>query len=211
MEKKQKKSIILIFIIFIIMICFFEGMREELGTTIKNTEKTNSDNTFKIISSTENKDIEEIIQNYAKKNNIDVSIDYAGTIEIMSKLNNGEKYDAVWCSNSIWLYMLDSKIKTTNSKSTSINPVVFGIKKSKAEELGFIGKDVYMKDILEAINQGKLKFNMSSPTQTNTGATAYLGFLTTLAGNPEILTEENLQNEELKDHQEMMNFYKKCF
>ena len=90
----------------------------------------------------------------------------------MSKLNNGEKYDAVWCSNSIWLYMLDSKIKTTNSKSTSINPVVFGIKKSKAEELGFIGKDVYMKDILEAINQGKLKFNMSSPTQTNTGATA---------------------------------------
>lgn len=105
MEKKQKKSIILIFIIFIIMICFFEGMREELGTTIKNTEKTNSDNTFKIISSTENKDIEEIIQNYAKKNNIDVSIDYAGTIEIMSKLNNGEKYDAVWCSNSIWLYM----------------------------------------------------------------------------------------------------------
>ena len=84
MEKKQKKSIILIFIIFIIMICFFEGMREELGTTIKNTEKTNSDNTFKIISSTENKDIEEIIQNYAKKNNIDVSIDYAGTIEIMS-------------------------------------------------------------------------------------------------------------------------------
>ena len=199
MEKKQKKSIILIFIIFIIMICFFEGMREELSTTIKNTEKTNSDNTFKIISSTENKDIEEIIQNYAKKNKINVSIDYAGTIEIMSKLNNGEKYDAVCCSNSIWLYMLDSKIKTTNSKSTSINPVVFGIKKSKAEELGFIGKDVYMKDILEAINQGKLKFNMSSPTQTNTGATAYLGFLTTLAGNPEILTEENLQNEELKD------------
>ena len=61
MEKKQKKSMILIFIIFIIMICFFEGMREELGTTIKNTEKTNSDNTFKIISSTENKDIEEIM------------------------------------------------------------------------------------------------------------------------------------------------------
>ena len=96
-----------------------------------DTEKNNSDNTFKIISSTENKDIEEIVQNYAKKNNINVSIDYAGTIEIMSKLNNGEKYDAVWCSNSIWLYMLDSKIKTSNSKSTSINPVVFGIKKWK--------------------------------------------------------------------------------
>lgn len=199
MEKKQKKSMISIFAIFIILVCLIEGLGSNVKTIIKDTEKNNSDNTFKIISSTENKDIEEIIQNYAKKNNIDVSIDYAGTIEIMSKLNNGEKYDAVWCSNSIWLYMLDSKIKTSNSKSTSINPVVFGIKKSKAEELGFIGKDVYMKDILDAINQGKLKFNMSSPTQTNTGATAYLGFLTTLAGNPEILTEENLQNEELKE------------
>lgn len=139
------------------MICFFEGMREELGTTIKNTEKTNSDNTFKIISSTENKDIEEIIQNYAKKNNIDVSIDYAGTIEIMSKLNNGEKYDAVWCSNSIWLYMLDSKIKTTKFKINKYKSSSIWNKKSKAEELGFIGKDVYMKDILEAIKPRKTK------------------------------------------------------
>ena len=43
----------------------------------------------------------------------------------------------------------------------------------------FIGKDVYTKDILNAIKQGNLKFSMSSPTQTNTGATAYLGFLST--------------------------------
>ena len=119
MEKKQKKSMISIFAIFIILVCLIEGLGSNVKTIIKDTEKNNSDNTFKIISSTENKDIEE-------------SIDYAGTIEIMSKLNNGEKYDAVWCSNSIWLYMLDSKIKTSNSKSTSINPVVFGIKKSKA-------------------------------------------------------------------------------
>lgn len=198
MEEKQKKSMLLIFAIFIILICLFEGLGTNIKSSLEQNDEQNTDKTFKIISSTENKDIEEIIQNYAKKNNIKISIDYAGTIEIMSKLNNGEKYDAVWCSNSIWLYMLDSNIKTSNSKSTSINPVVFGIKKSKAEELGFIGKDVYMKDILDAISQGKLKFNMSSPTQTNTGATAYLGFLTTLAGNPEILTEEDLQNDSLK-------------
>ena len=39
---------------------------------------------------------------------------------------------------------------------------------------------------------------MSSATQTNTGATAYLGFLSTLAGNPEVLTTQMLENEELK-------------
>ena len=199
MEKKRKNSIFSVLAIFIILFYLFGGIISEMEKHVDSNNSIDTSNTFKIISSTENKDIEEIIQNYAKKNDINVSIDYAGTIEIMSKLNNGENYDAVWCSNSIWLYMLDSNIKTSNSKSTSINPVVFGLKKSKAEELGFIGKDVYMKDILNAISQGKLKFNMASPTQTNTGATAYLGFLSTLAGNPEILTENDLQNTELKE------------
>ena len=73
MENKQKKSMISIFVIFIILVCLFEGLGNNIKTLVNNIEKTNSDNTFKIISSTENKDIEEIIQNYAKKNNIDVS------------------------------------------------------------------------------------------------------------------------------------------
>ncbi len=34
----------------------------------------------------------------------------------MEKINNKEKYDAVWISNSIWLYMIDNGIKITNSK-----------------------------------------------------------------------------------------------
>lgn len=41
---------------------------------------------------------------------------------------------------------------------------------------------------------------MSSATQTNTGATAYLGFLATLAGNPEILKVEDLDNVELREN-----------
>ena len=94
--------------------------------------------------------------------------------------------------------MLNDKISVKNSKSTSINPVVFGIKKSKAQELGFIDKEVYTKDILNAIRENKLKFSMSSPTQTNTGASAYLGFVSTLAGNPEVLTEKDLENDQLK-------------
>ena len=57
---------------------------------------------------------------------------------------------------------------------------------------------MYTKDILNAIRENKLKFSMSSPTQTNTGASAYLGFVSTLAGNPEVLTEKDLENDQLK-------------
>ena len=195
---ENKKGALIAIIIFIV-ISVFIGMNSEDEVKNKVNEFANpKSNTFKIISSTENKDLENILKSYANKNDIDLDIEYTGTIDIMDRLNNGEKYDAVWTSNSIWLYMLDSKVKTSNSKSTSINPVVFGIKKSKAQELGFIGKEIYTKDILSAIQSKKLKFSMSSATQTNTGATAYLGFLTTLAGNPEVLKETDLQSDELK-------------
>ena len=197
MKKKKSNYIIALVVIYFVLVYFFNVISDHVNIKNIGTNKA-SDKTFKIISSTENKDIEETLKKYAKENQIDLQIDYAGTIEIMDKLNNGENYDAVWCSNSIWLYMLTDDISVKNSKSTSINPVVFGIKKSKAQELGFINNEVYTKDILNAIRENKLKFNMSSPTQTNTGASAYLGFVSTLAGNPEVLTEKDLENEQLK-------------
>ncbi len=200
--KNQKGITLVRTIVIIIAILIIAGIgiaaQEEIEDGINSFISADSKG-FKIISSTENKDLEPVIRKYARDNNIDLDIEYAGTIDIMDRLNGGEKFDAVWTSNSIWLYMLNNSSKVKNSKSTSINPVVFGIKKSKANELGFIGKDIYTKDILSAIKSKKLKFSMSSATQTNTGATAYLGFVSTLAGNPEILKEEDLKNSSLKE------------
>lgn len=194
MKNNTKFIIIAIILLFAIIaiVADFDSEVPKINTLFNNNKY------FRIISSSENKDLEDILRNYAQKNNIDLSLEYAGTIDIMDKLNSGEEYDAVWTSNSIWLYMLSNSSKVKNSKSTSINPVVFGIKKSKAKELDFIDKDVYTKDILSAIKSKKLKFSMSSATQTNTGATAYLGFVSTLAGNPEILTEKQLESDKLK-------------
>ena len=205
--KKNNKGIIItvIIIAFVILYAILDTIISSGKDLVKNIIKSGAesfdDKTFYIISSSENEDLEDIIQNYAKSKGYKVDIEYAGTLDIMQKLNAGEKYDAVWISNSIWLYMVDSdKVKVSDSKYTSINPVIFGIKKSKAEELGFTNKDVYTKDIVNAIAAGKLKFSMSNPTSTNSGASAYLGLLSTLAGNPEVLTEDILQDETLKQN-----------
>ena len=184
-------------IALIVILLFIEY--GNIGENIQNKTFMNNFETatFKIISSSENEDLDTELKEFADSKNVNLEIEYAGTLEIMDRLNSGEKFDAVWTSNSIWIYMLD-KVSVSNSKSTSINPVVFGITKSKAEELGFIGKDIYTKDIVDAIRNGNLKFSMSNPTSTNTGATAYLGLLTTLAGSPEVLREEHLNDENLK-------------
>ena len=204
-EQKAKLTLgrIIVFIVAgLVLLNVFSNMGGGTKTIKKSTSpKTwlQSSNSFTIISSQENESSEDIITNYARSKGYDVSVEYAGTLDIINKLNNGEEYDAVWLSNSIWGYMLDSSVKVSNSKCTSINPIIFGIKKSKAQELGFIDKDVYTKDIVEAISEGKLKFSMSNPTSTNSGASAYLGMLATLAGNPEVLTEENLADEKLQE------------
>ncbi len=199
--KKNKNAIIFAIIIILILIigAFSDGIKENENTSSLSKKSASTRNTFNILASGENKALETIVTDYAKTQGYNVNFEYLGTLDIIKELNkNSSNYDAVWLSNSIWGYMLDSGVTLTNSKCTSINPVIFGIKKSKAEELGFVGKDVYTKDILEAITSKKLKFSMSNPTTTNSGASCYLGFVSTLAGNPEVLTEEILQSEDLK-------------
>ena len=165
-----------------------------------NSQYKNEDEIFRIISSTSTSKLDKEIIDYGEKIGIDVEIEHYGDLEIVDILNeDSSKYDAVWISNSIWLYMLDNSYLVTDSKSIVINPVVMGIEKSKAEELGFVNKDVYNKDLLNAIKEGKLKYIMSSVTKTNTGATAYLSFLNNMAGSPEVLTEKMLEDEKLAE------------
>ena len=165
------------------------------------------DSVFRIIASTSTKKMDDHIIKYGKKNHIKVEIEHYGDLEIVDMLNSDSShYDAVWISNSIWLYQLNNSYLTTDSKSIVIDPVVMGITKSKAKELGFVGNRVYNKDLLESIKSGKLKYVMASVTKTNTGATSYLSFLNSLAGNPEVLTTDMLKSESLKN--DLKSFFK---
>lgn len=156
--------------------------------------------TFRLLASVENQDMENLLKEYAKTQGITVEVTYQSTMKLMSTLNQEEcPYDGVWLSNSIWLYMLNGKQRITDSKVTAINPIVFGIRKSKAEALGFTQGEVSMGDIIEAVQSKRLSFIMPSATQTNSGASAYLGFISTLAGSPEVLTMKALEEPTLRE------------
>ena len=159
-----------------------------------------TDETFSIIASSDNAILDEAIKKHAKKEGYDITIEYADTLEIIDRLNYGEKYDAIYISNSVWLSLLDSsKVKTSSLRSTSISPILFGIIDSKAEELGFKNKKVYTKYILKEIKNCNLKFSMANPLTTNSGASAYIEILTNLAGNPEVLKSSHLKESTVKN------------
>ncbi len=204
--KNGFSSLVKVLVVFFGIFFFISCMSSILeGEDDPERKYVYDDTALNIISSSENEVIDADIKNFAKKNGIKINITYADTLDIIDRLNKGEKFDAVWTANSIWNYKINSNISLSESKSMSINPVIFGIKKSKAQELGFVGKDIKTKDILDVIKAGKLKFSMSNPNSTNSGAVAYLGILSTLAGNPDVLTIDMLNKDSLKN--DMKSFF----
>lgn len=189
----MKKSVALIIIVISIILVVACNVGD-FGADFKNVFNNN----FYLLSSPDNKDVESELVSYAKDNDIDLIIEYADDLEAVDLLKeNTSKYDAVWMSNSVWLYMIDD-VKISESKSININPVVFGIKKSKAEKLGFVNNKINNIDIVNAIKNGELSYVMTSVTKTNTGLIAYLGFLNSLSGSPEILTMDMLNDNNVK-------------
>ncbi len=179
-------------IIFILLICNF--------TISCNNKENDDENSFRIICSYENKDLENILMDFSKKEKVKLKLDYDDTINIANNVLNmkSSDYDACFLTNSIWFSFVNNKNLIKYSKPTSITPVVFGIKKSKAQEIGFLNKDIYLSDIINAIKENKLKFLIPSVTQTDSGASAYLSFLNNLSGSPEVLSKENIEDENVK-------------
>ena len=170
------------------------GTGQEADTVIGNGRQS-----LRILSGSENQELEPILEDFSRESGIRVEMTYQGSLDIMRVLEQDEiAYDAVWPASSLWLNVGDTGHRVKHGESVSISPVVFGIRQSLAEELGFVGREVSVRDILDAITAGKLKFCMTSATQSNSGASACIGFLYALLGNPDMITEEDLENEQLQ-------------
>ena len=104
------------------------------------------------------------------------------------------EYDAVWPASSLWLTAGDTRYRVKHAHSISVTPVVFGIRRSLAEELGFVGREVSVSDLLSAIESGQLELlhDLRHPVQLRV-CSAYIGFLYALLGNPDVITSESLQ------------------
>lgn len=154
---------------------------------------------IRILSGSENQELEDIINACSEATGVDIQMEYKGSVDIMRELENGATdYDAVWPASSIWVSMGDTRHLIKHSQSISMTPVVFGIRESLAEKLGFVGEKVSVNDILTAIRDGEMSFCMTSATQSNSGGSAYIGFLYALLGKQEGLTSEDLQKPDLQ-------------
>jgi Ca-activated chloride channel family protein len=168
------------------------------NTTVLAAKNSVSKNSLLIVSGSENRDLEFLLEDFCAKNGAAITITYMGSLDIMQILEQGGgDYDGVWPANSMWISLGDTSFKVKHTASIYQSPVVFGIKKSIAGNLGFT-RDVSVKDILAAIQAKRLTFCMTSATQSNSGACAYISFLYAFLGNPEMINSGDLDDPALQ-------------
>lgn len=138
------------------------------------------DATLTIVAGSENKSLEPLVQKFCAERKITCKIDYKGSLDIgimTAPQSTGEKPDAVWPASSIWIDLYDSGRTVKHLKSIYQTPVILGVERGTAQSLGWIGRPVTMSDVVVAIDAGKLPYVMTSATQSNSGASAYLAML----------------------------------
>jgi Ca-activated chloride channel homolog len=153
-----------------------------------------SANAFTIVSGSENHSLEPIVQDFCQKKRVTCRIRYLGSLDIgVAIAEKRIDFDAVWPANSIWIDLYDTAKVVRDHRPIMRSPVILGIRRSKAQELGWIGREVSTADIVEAVKAKRLTFLASSATQSNSGAGAYIAMLSAALGHPDASGIEDLE------------------
>ena len=97
-------------------------------------QEQGSGTALRILSGSENQELESILEECARETGVEIQMDYQGSVDIMRELQQGaEGYDAVWPASSIWLSMGDQQHLVKHNESVSLTPVVFGIQSTAAD------------------------------------------------------------------------------
>lgn len=154
---------------------------------------------FTILSGSENDILEPMVQEFCQSRRATCTVKYQGSLDIALalKAGNDPQADAVWPAASIWIDMFDTARRVKSVKSIAQMPVILGVKRSKAQALGWVGAKVTTKDVLAAVEGGRLKFLMTSATQSNSGASAYLAMLAAGIGKPDLIESGDLDKPEV--------------
>lgn len=156
--------------------------------------------TFKILAGSELKDVQNMVQEYGRTQNINVVFEFSGTLDAVDRLKETHAYDAVWLSNGKYLQMqptLKGQIKA--SEKIMYSPVVLGVKSTTMQKLGWKSGKTGWTDILQAAKAGQFRFAMTNPAGSNTGFVALVGLAAELSGKGDALEEKDIPADKLKD------------
>ncbi len=166
------------------------------------SQEPKQEGVLRILAGSEAETFKPLLDDWSRESGVRVELVSRGSVEIAQALGAGRamEFDAVWPASSLWISFGDSGRVTRHAKSIARSPVVFGVRRSIAEKLGWTqGREVSVAQIGEAVSSGEMRLAMTSATQSNSGASAYFGFLHAFAGGPDLIEAEHLRDPEIQE------------
>ena len=100
-------------IIFTVLFLFSSCRPDAAGETADGNSQVfdhGGNVTLRILSGSENRELSQILDDFARTQDINIVMDYKGSLDIMRELENGAAgYDAVWPASSLWISVGDTQ------------------------------------------------------------------------------------------------------
>jgi len=161
------------------------GKREEPATAPTGADA------FSVLAGSELRDLEPALLKAAAAAGVPVKLSYAGTLDIVERINAGERFDAILPPNGAYPALALST-KPLAREKLFYSRVALGVKTAKARELGWDKQPPSWAEIARAAGEGRLRYAMSNPTSSNTGMSALFAVAMAAAGKTEDLSEKEV-------------------
>jgi Ca-activated chloride channel family protein len=152
---------------------------------------------FTILAGSELKDVEGAIVDAARAGGVEVKLSYAGTLDIVERINAGEHFDAILPANGAYP-ALALQSKPLARDKLFYSRIALGVKSAKLAELGWATRAPGWAEIAKAAGSGQLRYGMTNATSSNTGMSALFAVASALAGKTEDLTAQDVDEKTLK-------------
>jgi len=153
---------------------------------------------LRILAGSELKELEPDILNAARSAGVNVGLAYAGTLEMVDRVNQGDAVDAILPPNGAYPSLALTR-KAVAKEKLFYSRVALGVKESKAHALGWEHTAPTWSDVTQAVRDGKFAYAMTNPTSSNTGMSALFAVAASTAGKTEDLAAAEVDNKALKD------------
>jgi Ca-activated chloride channel family protein len=152
---------------------------------------------FSVLASSEVRDLEPELMKSAQAAGVPLKLSYAGTLDIVERINGGERFDAILPANGAYP-ALALTVKPVARDKLFYSRVALGVKSSVLRSLGWDKRNPSWADIAKAAGAGQLRYAMTNPTSSNTGMSALFAVASAVAGKTEDLSAQEVDAAVLK-------------
>lgn len=150
-----------------------------------------------ILAGSELKDLEPAMQEAARSAGLTLKLSYAGTLDMVERINAGEAFDALLPPNGAYPSLALER-KPLAREKLFYSRIALGVKTAKLRQLGWDKRPPGWSEIAAAAAAGKLRYAMTSSSASNTGMSALFAVASASAGKTEDLAVEDVKAETIK-------------